>query len=524
MLPDTDIAWPPPPFDRAQKAMKVWDAWYAGDTDRLADIYQRYPAYRPAQFSGGLVGRIARFFWGRPNPQATKRLHIPLAADLARGSSALLFSQPPRFVIGEDDARGDRKPAQARLELLLGGADTAAILLEAGELASALGGVYLRAWWDRSISDHVNFATMAADCAIPRWRYGRLAGVTFWQVVAEDTTNGEVWRHLEYHAPGRIHHGLYRGGHDQLGQRRQLIEHPDTAWAAPLVDSTAAIATGIDTLTARYVPNVRPHRGWRHTPGLAQLGRSDLDGQEPLLDALDETWSAWMRDIDHGRSRLFVDKQLTHTRGPGAGATFDSEQAIFTPLPGASLGSLKDGAPPIVPQQFAIRWQEHSETATEITELILRGAGLSASTFGDPRTAGLVTATEVNSRDKLSETTRDQKINYWKAELAPFARTLTELDRIHFGSRIELKANPEVRWPVRAQLPPLETAQRLAALKTVDLISLEQAVRERNPNWSGDDVNDEVARILREVEQRTRMQALQPRLSGNTAVHDQFAH
>ncbi|WP_063045981.1 phage portal protein [Nocardia pseudovaccinii] len=523
MLPDANIAWPPPPFDQAHKAMAVWDAWYTGDTNRLTDIYRRYPAYRPAQFSGGLVGRIARFFWGRPNPQATKRLHVPLAADLARGSSSLLFSQPPRFVIGEDDARGDRKTAQSRLELLLGGADTAATLLEAGELASVLGGVYLRAWWDRAVSDHVNLGKMAADCAVPRWRYDRLVGVTFWQVVAEDSSNGVVWRHLEHHAPGRIYHGLYLGGRDRLGQRRPLIEHPDTAWAAPLVDADSAIATGVNTLTACYIPNVRFNRIWRHTPGLASLGRSDLEGQEPLLDALDETWSAWMRDIDLGRSRLFVDKSLTQSRGPGSGAVFDSEQAIFTPLPGTTLGSLKDGSPPIIPQQFTIRWQEHRETATEITELILRGAGLSVSTFGDARAAGLITATEVNSRDKLSEATRDQKINYWKAELAPLARTITELDRVHFGSRIELKTNPEVRWPVRAQAPPLETAQRLAALKTTDLISTEQAVRERNPNWSGDDVNDEVDRIRTEVEQHLRSQPAQRDLTGSQTATGRFA-
>ncbi|NQE89333.1 phage portal protein [Nocardia terpenica] len=505
MLPDTDIAWPPPPFDQAQKAMRVWDAWYANDTDRLTDIYRRYPAYRPAQFSGGLIGRVVRFFWGRPDPQAVTRLHAPLASDIARGSADMVFAQPPRFVIGDGDSRGDRTTAQARLELLLGGADTAATLLEAAELASVLGGAYLRAWWDRSIGDHVMLGHMPADTAVPSWRYGRLTAVTFWQVVAEDTRSGVVWRHLEHHAPGRIEHGLYFGSRDRLGRRRPLAEHPATEWAAPLVDSTSAIPTGVTELTARYVPNMKPNRAWRHIPGLAPLGRSDLDGQERFLDALDETYSAWMRDVELAKARLFVDKQVTHTREPGAGATFDPDQAIFTPLPGSTLGSLKDGQPPIIPQQFAIRWQEHRETALELTGVILRGAGQSASTFGDDRIAGALTATEVNARDRLSERTREKKINYWKAELSPFARVITELDRVHFGSAIELKAHPEVRWPVRAQQPLLETANRLAILKQADLISTEQAVRERNPNWSGDDVNDEVARIHAESAERDQI-------------------
>ncbi|MBF6333331.1 phage portal protein [Nocardia transvalensis] len=510
MLPDTDIPWPPPPFDRAHKQMAIWDAWYANDTDRLSDIYRRYPAYRPAQFAGGLVGRIVRFFWGRPDPQAVTRLHAPLASDIARGSADMVFAQPPRFVIGDGDARGDRAAAQARLELLLGGADTAATLLEAGELASVLGGVYLRAWWDRSVGDHVVLGHMPADAAVPYWHYGRLVAVTFWQVVAEDTRAGVVWRHLEHHAPGRIEHGLYVGGRDRLGRRRPLAEHPATEWAAPLVDSRSAIPTGITDLTARYVPNMKPNRAWRRTPGLASLGRSDFDGQEKFLDALDETYSAWMRDVELAKARLFVDRQVTQSRGPGAGAVFDPDQAIFTPLPGGSLGSLKDGQPPIIPQQFAIRWQEHRETALELTGVILRGAGHSASTFGDDRIAGTLTATEVNARDRLSERTREKKINYWKAELTPFARVITELDRVHFGSAIELKAHPEVRWPVRTQQPPLETANRLAVLKTADLISTEQAVRERNPNWSGDDVNDEVARIEAEVQQRAREESARP--------------
>lgn len=504
MLPDKGAEWPPRPFDRSQKEMFAWNAWHIGDVDALAAIYEEQN--RPKVSVVGAVRAFwDRYFWGRPNQQHSRRLHVPAPADVARTMGDLVFAQRPMFVVGENDAIGDRKKTQDRLQKLLGEDDSTMSLTESAELGSVLGGSYLRWWWDKDIADKVRLGSVAADAAIPTFRYDTLVAVTFWKIVHDD--DGVLYRHLERHEPGRIIHGLYQGDRSRLGRKLPLTEHPSTEWAAPLVDEEGAIPTGVRGLTATYVPNGAARR-WRNEPGLSQLGRSDFEGLEPVFDALDETYSAWMRDIELGKARLFVAEDMLQSGGTGGGLHWDSEQSIFTAMaPG--MGSAASGGAPVQANQFAIRYLEYAHTVAELLNVILRGTGLSSSSFADNSLAVGVqsqqTATEVNSKDRLSERTRDRKINAFKAKLRPFARTGFELDAAIFGTGLGLREMPEVRFPVRAHQSPTEMSQTISTLYTSGVLSLEQAVRQQNPNWSSDDVNDELDRIKKDEERKAQL-------------------
>lgn len=505
-LPDSNTVWPPKPYDEAQKAMKVWGAWYDGDLNALHNVYSNSMYVRPSQFSGGLVGRMARFFWGRPNPQGAKRVHVPAAADLARASSELLFSEPPTFKFPPElDDNGDeieqpwREDAQKRLEEIFDDG-FGATLAEGGELASAFGSVYLRLWWDSEIADHVLVSCHAADTVVPEFRYDKLVAATLWRVLDNPTSHdglgvgNSVIRHLERHEKGRIYHGLYRGTDEKLGTPIPLSAHPETQWAADIADKNGMIKTGIDELTVVHIPNVKPNRTWRNRPGLAQLGRSDFDGLEGIFDALDEAMTSWMRDLDLGKARLLVEESMMKSLGPGRGAAWDTDQEIFTPLP-AGVGSATD-ATPITQSQFDIRWQEHSQTTAEILNIILRSAGLSAAQFSDSSlTVGVPTATEVNSRNAMSERTRRKKIGYWQQALNELARAALKLDEVIFDTRITFETDPTAVFPVRSMQSPLETTQVLAQQRSADIVSIAQALRELHPNWSDSEIKEELERI-----------------------------
>jgi hypothetical protein len=500
-MPDFAGDWPPKPWDTALDQFNLYSAWWEGNTDALEEIYGNggtIPAPRPSQFRGGVVGRLARFFWGRPVLQDTKRLHIPAAADIATTSADLLFGQPPSWLFNEGDAT-DLKGAQAQLNDLLDGADTVATLLEAAEVQAALSGVYLRLWWDLDATDKVMLSPVAPDAAIPQWRYGKLAEVTFWSIVAENKAG--VWRHLEHHAPGYIEHALYLGDQGSIGRRMPLESLESMQWAADLVDENSSVPTRVEGLTAAYIPNVRPARRWRNVPGLAPLGRSDFEGVEHLFDALDEAWSSWMRDLDLAKARLFVAQELLEDNGPGKGATFDREQEIFTPVPSDQSGSLADGAASqlVQAQQFKIRVEEHAKTCDKLMRQILRATGYSPGDFEDADTSGAMTATEVSARKDKSNTTRSRKILYWQSEAQPLARTMLELDRIVYKRPDHgVKADPEMKFPVRVDQDPVQLSTAISNLRAARVISTETSVRMYNPNWSNDEVRDEVARILEE--------------------------
>ncbi|TDP29771.1 phage portal protein [Nocardia ignorata] len=497
-LPEFAGQFPPKPWDTAQEGYATHSAWWEGNPEALEEIYRHTalaPTPRASQLRGGIVGRLARFWWGRPVMQDTKRLHIPAPADVATTSADLLFGQPPSWLFNDGDAT-NLEAAQDRLNQLLDGADVVATFLEAAEIQAALGGVFLRLWWDQDATDKVMIGAVAPDCAIPQWRYGELAAVTFWTIVGKDKRG--TWRHLEHHEPGRIEHALFCGDDSDIGRRMPLAEMDATAWAAELVDEESSIATGVTGLTACYIPNVRPARRWRNVPTLSPLGRSDFEGVEHLFDALDEAWSSWMRDLDLAKGRLFVSNELLDDHGPGRGASFDRERDIFTGVPADTMD--EQTRPLVQAEQFEIRVEEHAKTCEKLLKQILRACGYSAADFDDGE-AVAITATEVSARKDKSNQTRNRKILYWQSAVQPLARTMLELDRIIYpGTSFELLAEPEMKFPVRVDQDPVQLSTAIANMRAAQVMSRETAVRERHPNWSNDEVADEVQRLADEFD------------------------
>ncbi|MGP4019968.1 helix-turn-helix domain-containing protein [Saccharopolyspora sp. 5N708] len=247
--------------------------------------------------------------------------------------------------------------------------------------------------------------------------------------------------------------------------RRVEIAHPATAWAAELVDADSSISTGTARLTAQYVPNVRPSRAWRAVPQLAPLGRSDFDGIEGVLDALDETYSSWMRDIRLAKARLIVPESYLENNGPGQGASFDDDRELFTPVNTLGRADSDNG---ITANQFAIRVAEHRDSAQDLIRTALRTAGYSPATFGDQDGGAPVTATEIAARERISERTRNKKARYWAAGLARITAALLDVDQAVFRSPGSGGELPTVEFPDRAQPDPealARTAQSLYAPK-----------------------------------------------------------
>lgn len=493
-LPTTDTVWPP--IDpTVQAALADWDAWYSADPDRLEFRYagrgSREQVNRPAQYAGGVRGRLARWFWGDPVPNGEKRskLHIPLAGDIARTSSGLLFSEPPKLI-------SDHTGTQQRLDALVKGLHPT--LLEGGELSAALGGVYFRVVWDDEVSDRPWIDTVAADRAWPEFRYNRLAAVTFWTVLdSGDVNDRRVFRHLEKHEKGRIYHGLYEGSASNLGAPRPLQDNPATAPLATMVDADGGLDTGApDHLTASYMPNVRPARAWRHIPSAQGWGQSDFQGIEGIMDALDETWSSWMRDIQDGKSRIIVADTLLQSNGPGQGASWEDRRVY------AGLNMLpRAGDPnPITSVQFAIRVKEHADTCAALVGEAARQAGYSASTFGEHGDGQAVTATEVKAKERRSLGLKARKELYADPAVTDITAALLAVEA---GFRFRV-SGLDLSEPTRVEFQDSiseglgELATTAELIRRAEAASTETLVRIVNPSWDDDQVTAEADKILGE--------------------------
>jgi A118 family predicted phage portal protein len=505
-LPDTNQDWPPEQHRLVHDHVRVWSAWYESSPEQLAAVYggahplsttgssfyasqQGGWTPRPSQFAGGVIGAVSRFWWGQPHTSPGARpakLHVPAAADIATTSANLLFGEPPDITVEQDQT------AQDRLEELFD-EDTWAQLVTAAEVAAGLGGVYVRVGWDQDVADKPLLSVVGPDCACPTFRWGRLSEVTFSWVVRRDESG--VLRKLELHGVdggvGFVEHGLYMGDDDKLGHQLPLNHSEATEALADLVDEQGRIVTGLDRLDVIYVPNQRA-RSWRNHQTASAQGQPDIAGVEPLLDAFDETYSSWMRDIRLGKARLVVPQSYLDNLGPGKGGMFDVDREVFVgveALPGAQ-GML------ITESQFAIRHAEHAATAAALLERIVTGCGYSAQTFGLTGEVAM-TATEAHARERKTVQTRAGKIRHWRAALADLAEILLGIDSHVFGGRVN-PVRPDVEWPSYASDSPEQLARTAQLLNQAEAASTETLVRSVHGEWDDEQVQAEVQRIAAE--------------------------
>ncbi len=215
------------------------------------------------------------------------------------------------------------------------------------------------------------------------------------------------------------------------------------------------------------------------------------------MDGLDETYSSWMRDIRVGKARLIVPPSYLDDLGRGKGAVFEGEREVFSPL-NMLVNDKADSSSMITANQFNIRWQEHQATAQNLIEQIISQAGYSSQTFGMVGDVA-ATATEVKARERKSLTTRGKKILYTRPALADIIYGLLSIENTVFGHTDLTPVRPDVDFADVVIPDQLEVAQTVAALRGAEAMSVQVAVEQVHPDWTPDDVNEEVARVYQEI-------------------------
>lgn len=500
-LPPNDVAWPPTNFSPVYAKMAEWAAWYSGEPTRIMDVYG-------SQSGGGGLTPWWRF-WSRARASQDgaqrAQLHVPIASDLAAVSGALLFGDQPKIrVRGEREAveppTSHEAPAKAatqtpeakserRLLDIVEQGDVYSRLVEAAEGAAAIGGIYIYPVWDKTLRDFPLMAVAQSDQAVPEFRFGFLSAVTFHRVVEANGTI--VFRHIERHEvegtgesrKAVVLHGLYKGSNSHLGTPVSLDVSPLTIGLEP------RIVLPFADLDVEYIPNIRPNRLWR----ASGLGVADIQGSETLLDALDETYASWMRDVRLAKARIIVPREYLRPDAD-ANSAFDVDQEIYVPMdmePGLSQDSRA-----MLAHQFAIRYLEHRETAKDLVERIVSNAGYAPATLG--ATSGNATGTALRISEHKTLLTLRKKSGWWRTAIANCLYHMMIIDKEMFGSSIPA-IRPTVLTSDSIIDNPLELAQTALALKTAESASIETRVRLVNPDWSNEEITREVEKIKGDV-------------------------
>lgn len=496
-LPNNNIAMPPQSMAGITEKYREHFAWYTNDEKELAAIYA--PQGGTPQASGGVIATLARWtrrWWSgeRNSDQAgASRIHVNLAQEICRTSANVLLSET--VTITSDDTK-----AQERLKLICGDQFNA-MLISAAESAAALGGTFLRASWNSKLRQHTYISKVDADLAIPTFEAGILTSVVFIRVVANE--GNTVYRHVESHdvdedGIGIITHALYEGLANNLGRNVPLSKIPETRDLSLVVDEADAISTLTPGLAVAYVPNVQPSALWsKHAIG-AYLGRSDLEGVEQQLDALDELHSSWMHDIRLGKGRLVIPEAFLTNMGEGRGMGFDVLRTAYLKTRSIPGKAANEGAAGVEAIQFEIRTEDHIAAIEYFKRQIIASAGYSAATFGLTEGGTALTATEIMARERTTYMTRDRKIAAMSPALVYIITKALSMDAEFFGSGVA-EFGVTVKFADAVQPDPESVSKRNSMDAASNSSSIRTRVLNAHPDWSKEDVDREVEAIREEM-------------------------
>lgn len=464
-------SWPPDDWKPIYKKYNEWAAWYSGDPMQLLDNYTSQVNY----------------FWQQEIEKDRKTmLHVPVAGDIAETSANLLLSEQPDIKIPEaheENAKSEAKDAQDRLNEISDEIDLYSRLLEGAETASPLGGIFLKVNWNTDFKPFPVLSVAQPDNAIPIFKWGFLQEVIFHKIIDKDGRD-KYLRHIERHKPGVIINELWDGTKADLGSKVDLSYHPKTK------NMEEEIKTGLDGLACRYIPNKKPNRLWRGS----ELGQSDLSGIEGLMDAVDEVYTSWLRDIRLGKGRIIVPDYMLEVDEDNK-FRFNVDREVYEKINAGPASADDEGN--LTVSQFDIRAEKHQKTANSLLEMAFKSAGYSPQTFGmNTDGGGYTTATEVKAKEDKSFKTRNKKAKYFQNGIEDALYMLLQIDNIHFNGPKPFR--PQVNLRDSVQTDPLDRADSIEKLNRAAALSIMTKVEMLHPKWTDKQKKKEVERIMKE--------------------------
>lgn len=464
-----------PPMDLERYKMKEHSTWYSGEAELLANFYFDSDLQNYLQLNYGT--RNNNKFWARQiKNKSNFFIHVPIANDISETSSAFLFSESPVIRFNSDtDAMLTN---QDELDKMLTQSGFYSKILEAAEISSAIGGVYLKVAWDSELSEYPIPVVAQPEQAFPTFKFGELVKVTLVYEVSNDGST--VYRLAETIEKGSITNELYMGSSDNLGTLVQLSECEATKGMQQNVDTA-------DVMTCVYIPNLLPNKLDRQSP----MGRSDYQGQETLMDALDEVFSAWMVDVQIARGKIHVPSGYIKSLGDGTGK-FNIDTMAYEEMDVDPTAMAK----PIEATQFEIRSEQFEKTCLNLLDRIITSAGYSPQSFGLNIAGRAESGTALNVRERKSFSTTNKKEAYWEAGLKKLINAMCIIKQTYLGGTFTCDLDVNIAFADGISNNLSEVSNSVKTLSDAKAISTDTKVRMVHPEWTDKQVEEEVERIM----------------------------
>lgn len=494
-----NMQWPPMDLERYK--MKEHSTWYSGEAELLANFYFDNDLQNHMQLNYGT--RNNNRFWARQiKNDSNFFIHVPVANDISETSSAFLFGESP-IIRFDSDSEG-MKDNQKQLDDMLTKSGFYKKLVEASEVSSAIGGVYLKVAWDSELSEYPIPVIAQCEQAFPEFKFGKLVKVKLVYDVSNDGST--VYRLVETIRKGKIENELYKGSSDNLGKICELSECEATKSLEKEVDTA-------DVMTCIYIPNLLPNKLNRQSP----MGRSDYQGTETLMDALDETFSAWMVDVQIARGKIHVPSGYIKEIGENGKTKFNIDTMMYEELD-VDPTSITE---PIKATQFEIRADQYEKTCLNLLDRIITSAGYSPQSFGLNIAGRAESGTALNVRERKSFSTTNKKQSYWEDGLKEFVKAMCVIKQSFLGGNFTCELDVNIAFSDGISNNMSEVSNSVKILSDAKAISTDTKVRMIHPEWTDEQVEQEVKRIMNDESAGTPMDNPEDLTQMNFGINNQ---
>jgi hypothetical protein len=476
--------WPPPAEKKARAKVALWSALRESD-DAVIRRIMEWPAGRQLVID-----------------------NLPEKISEAYGS--LLFGEDPDF------APADRADAE-RLTGMVEENMLPTAFHDAEVICSSEGEV----WWristnpDASLRALIDFHSRSK--VVPLFYGRKLVAVAFVNGLpspnGEDAgENAQVWRHVEIQSRGRLENLLFVGTKDKLGDPVALTRHPETA--------------ALRGVWQHDLPGILAGRIVNKLGRDAHLGVSDYQGVWSQFLVLNEATTIGRENMRlTAKKRMVVPASAVKVpfdpaaqaelvdRGDGSMAPKPSarvdlgEDVLINDELDTELG--KDGSTWKVLEygfdaQALIAYMQHVvETICIRSDIVPQFIGQGEFRFGRLESGSalrVVLMPTINAAESKGRS--------WDDELPQILRLMQLLEAkpaaeggLGIADWTDPAGKPGFKRAPALPVDLTELANRHATLKNSDLISIEQSIKERYPQWGDDQITAELDRIREDLKQ-----------------------
>ncbi len=441
-------------FQRASHGEPTWPPHAVKERWRKVEDYRRY-------FDNDYAVMLQHAPEFNQSPESERDFTpVAVAREVCRFSADLMFAEEPSVTFDANEAL---------LEEIQEANGLYARLIAMAEAVAVEGRGGLRVIRDDEVSPVPLITHVHEDQIIWDERHGAfVVGGAVVVTRVKDAAGTEVYRLVEEHVKGGVTRKLYRGKAHLLGREIDLREVEEFEDVEPETE------TGLDVPTL-----IR----WDNVSG----GRSDIEGQLPILDRINEEYSRGVEKSRKSRPVSFADASLFDDAGR-------VDLSGIVPIRGGNLARLMGDEPtrmvetvqPDFKSDEVIAWVDF------LVDSALLFMGYSKASYGRDHGGSADSGKALRLRQARTLLKKAGKDRMAKEALKNAYAVALAWEA---GAGAVRDFRPEIKLGDGLPRDPIEEAQEAVLWESAEAISLEERVRMRRPDWDEEMVAAEVARI-----------------------------